>query len=449
MQAAWYDPALRPQNLRSAEGEPVWVQHPGTWNLEAGPDFLGAVALVGTDRRRLEGDVEIHLRASGWTQHGHATDPRYRGVRLHVTYYPGTVPEGSLPSGAVQISLKSALDASPSFAFEAIDLTAYPYAARADVPPCSQILRGWSVEARQALLDAAGQERLRRKAVRLAARIEMQGAPQVLYEEVMVALGYKHNKAPFRELAQRVPVDVLRSVSGGDPEAAHAVLLGVAGLLPSRLPPSWDDAARRQARALWDLWWKRRERWADGCMTPAAWRLAGVRPANHPHRRLRAAASLFTAAPRIETQWASSRVDPKTVRTLSDALAALPAGAWARRFSLGGKAQRTGSALLGPDRIRALLANVWLPFVAAQPGAQIPPGSLDALPCEGSHQILRQTAHDLFGRDHTRALYHTALREQGLLQIFHDFCMNDRSRCAACALPGHLASFRAARGAER
>jgi len=32
----------------------------------------------------LRGDVEIHLRASGWRSHGHAADPAYAGVVLHV-----------------------------------------------------------------------------------------------------------------------------------------------------------------------------------------------------------------------------------------------------------------------------------------------------------------------------------------------------------------------------
>ena len=83
MQALWYDGALRPESLRTVEGVPLKVIDPGTWNLEAGPDFLGAVVEVGGMRMR--GDVEVHLRAIDWTAHGHGTDPAYANVVVHVT----------------------------------------------------------------------------------------------------------------------------------------------------------------------------------------------------------------------------------------------------------------------------------------------------------------------------------------------------------------------------
>jgi hypothetical protein len=34
--------------------------------MEPGPDFLGAVLRIGPERRRIRGDVEIHLRPSDW-----------------------------------------------------------------------------------------------------------------------------------------------------------------------------------------------------------------------------------------------------------------------------------------------------------------------------------------------------------------------------------------------
>ena len=449
VQAAWYDPMWRPRELRSLDGEPVWVESPGVWNLEAGPDFLGAVLRVGRERRRVKGDAEIHLRASGWVQHGHADDPRYRGVRVHVTWFPGKVPPERLPPGTIQLSMQRALEANPHFSFEAMDLTAYPYAARAEVPPCSKVLRGWSVEERQALLDAAGHERLRRKAANLARRIETQGAAQALYEETMTALGYKHNKAPFRELAERVPVEALREVADGDAEAAYAVLLGVAGLLPEKAAAHWDAATRRYVRRLWDRWWKVRSRWEEECMTTDAWRVAGVRPANHPRRRLVAAAALWTARPKLEERWAAapSGDGARMVERASAELAAVPAGPyWGPRLSLGGKRALKPTALLGASRVRAMVMNVWLPYLAAQPGIEFGVEWLEALPRLGSHQILRQAAHDLFGRDHTLRLYGTAMREQGVLQIFQDFCMNDRSRCARCPFPERLAVFRGEQG---
>lgn len=113
LQCVWYDARWRPQRLTTRTGEPVEVDDPGVWNVEAGPDFLGAVLRLGSDRRRIEGDVEIHLRPADWKQHRHAGDSRYKRVKVHVTYYPGALEPGQLPPGTVELSLKEPLRADP------------------------------------------------------------------------------------------------------------------------------------------------------------------------------------------------------------------------------------------------------------------------------------------------------------------------------------------------
>lgn len=48
------------------------------------------------------------------------------------------------------------------------------------------------------------------------------------------------------------------------------------------------------------------------------------------------------------------------------------------------------------------------------------------LPAESRNQITRQTAHFVFGPDYNPAVFATALAQQGLLQLFHDYCLPDR-----------------------
>lgn len=420
LQCVWFDPALRPAHLVTASGEPVAVEDAGIWNAEAGPDFLGAALLVGRERRRIAGDVEVHVHPADWSAHAHAADPRYRRVRVHLTYFPGAA-EG-LPPGAIQVSLRDALAANPLFSFECIDVTAYPRAARAAVTPCFRMLHGWDPRDRGALLDAAGEERLRRKAERLAAAVLEKGEEQVVYEEVMCALGYQHNKGPFRRLAELVPAQVLREASRGKPETAYALLMGVAGLLPDQAPARWDDETRKFVRSLWDAWWKRRERWDGRTLSRADWRLAGLRPANRPERRLMAAACLFAEK--------RDALDAKDLRTCGEG------SYWARRLALGGKRQRNPMALIGQTRVDAIVNNVLVPMLAARGDkAEFEAGILKSLPPEEENSIVEQTARSLFGPDHSAALYRDGLRRQGLIQIFHDFCLNDRSRCASCGLP--------------
>jgi hypothetical protein len=429
LQCIWFDPELRPAVLKTGSGEDIVVEDPGVWNSEAGPDFLGAAIRIGPSRRRIAADVEIHLHPADWERHGHGSDPRYAKVRIHVTYFPGTLPEGHLPPGSVQIALKDALAANPLFSFENVDVTTYPQFARATPTPCSQILSAWTPDEKTALLQSAGEERLRRKAERLAATIQEKGADQILYEEVFCALGYKQNKAPFRRLAELVPLESLREDAGGDLKTAYAVLMGVAGLLPKQPKPGWDAETRLFIRTLWDLWWRKRERWENRIMPAGSWHLAGLRPANRPERRIMGAADLFVG----------HRIPEPTESFVSCARRWLESAEgiyWDRRLSFSGSRQKQSAALLGDTRIDAILNNVLIPFLAAH---GIPPSRwLNRLPVEADNAIVRQTALSLFGPDVPPSLCRDGLRQQGLIQIFHDYCLNDRSRCAACALPGLL-----------
>lgn len=445
LQCVWFDPALRPPNLRTREGEPAFVDFAGIWNLEAGPDFLGAALRVGKAARRIEGDVEVHIRPRDWRAHRHAEDPRDRRVRVHVTYFPGWREDDPFPAGTVQIALRDPLLANPYFSFDAVDLTAYPYAARQPGAPCSEILAAWTAEEKAALLTAAGHERLRRKSERLANAIQEKGPDQVLYEELLAALGYKQNKAACRLLAERLPVETLRREARGDAVAAYALLLGVADLLPPALRTAWDDETRAFVRRLWDIWWKRRAKYDHWLLSRSRWTLASVRPANHPARRLMAAAWCFTRTrPLAESLRELASSHPAAFAARAARLLEPPASTyWHHRVSWGGKRLARPLRLLGAQRFGALLANVVAPFLAAQGCAQpLRLGLLDFAPAEGEHAIVRQTAFTLFGPDHTALLYRSGLRRQGLVQIFHDFCLNDRSRCCACPLPAALSRFR-------
>jgi hypothetical protein len=158
-----------------------------------------------------------------------------------------------------------------------------------------------------------------------------------------------------------------------------------------------------------------------------------------------AAALLFTRPGDPADEWLTwaRTADPAAAAA---ALAAQCAGRhpeyWDRRLTFGGRPQPRPVALLGSERVDLLLNNVVLPFWAARGGDRLAAAFLDqGLPLEPRHAVARQTAHALFGPDHPESWYRDGLRQQGLVQIFHDFCLDDRSRCAACPLPADLPDF--------
>jgi hypothetical protein len=426
LQCVWFDPGLRPAVLTTAAGETVDVESPGRWNLEAGPDFLDASLLVRPNLRRVRGDVEIHVRPSDWNSHGHAYDERYRRVVAHVTYHGGVLPDYSLPPGALQIALEPLLAQDPRFSFDGIDVTAYPFSAREPGSALAARIAGWSPDQIEALLDAAGAERLRRKVRRLNACIDHLGREQALYEEVMGALGYKQNAAAFRRLARLVPVEDLRRVALGDAEVAHAILLGVGGLLPASTSARWDDETRLHVRRLWDLWWKHAAAWEDRVMARKDWTLSQLRPQNHPTRRLVAAAGLFSArVPLTQRLDSAMRNDPQEWLRVARELfrAPSPVAYWNRRLSLAGKPGATDIAFIGAGRLAAIISNVLVPYAALRKPQFVETRLLPVLPPETDNGLIREAAHQLLGPDHNPAMYRSGLRQQGLLQIYFDFCV--------------------------
>ena len=257
VQAIWYDPSLRPMCLRTVRGGDVAVVDPGIWNLESGPDFRHAVLEFGRDRRRIEGDVEVHLKPADWTLHGHGGDPAYRNVVAHVTWYQGD-PPADLPPGCASVCIGNFLRARNDFSPDEIDVAAYPYAKLpATERPCERFF-GRNPDLGLEVLREAGQRRLFIKARRLKNRFLRVGDPeQVFYEEMFAAFGYARNSVPFRALAERLPLQDLP----GSEEMAYEALNSVASLEVAAVHP---------------------------------WCRANVRPGNRPDVRMADAAAMFT-----------------------------------------------------------------------------------------------------------------------------------------------------------
>ena len=257
VQAMWYDSALRPECLRTVSGREVSVIDPGIWNLESGPDFRHAVLELGRDRRMVKGDVEVHLKPSDWTLHGHSRDSAYRNVVMHVTWRNG-MPPADLPSGCESVCIGEIMRARNDFSPDEIDVAAYPYAKLpASERPCERFF-GRNPDFGLEVLREAGQRRLRIKAHCLRKRFLRTGDPeQVFYEEMFAAFGYGKNSIPFRALAERLPLQDLPDSE----EMACEALNSVAGLEVAKIH---------------------------------SWCRADVRPANRPEVRIMDAAAMFT-----------------------------------------------------------------------------------------------------------------------------------------------------------
>jgi hypothetical protein len=413
------------------------VLHPGFASAEGGPDFRGAV-LQFENEKHISGDVEIDLQAAGWHAHGHDKNPNFKNVILHAVW------DGTLNSGSARtfplatLPLKHFLDAPlAELALALENESGLPENLRGK---CSAPLRELSEPQLTELLRAAAKVRFQNKASAILSRAKNSGWEQALWENLFRALGYKHNVWPMQNLAETK----LRWTRGAASAfEIQARLLGVSGLLP-------DDLTRAQKssdtflRRAWDFWWRDRDEFSDCALPRTVWKFHGLRPANHPQRRL-ALASHWLAAEnlvsKIEAWCAAELPDKKLLESLHEIFQVERDEFWSWHWTFKSARMIKPLPLLGEARITDLAVNVVLPWlwIRAKEGRNEKlqrevERRFFAWPAAEDNSVLKLARQRLLGTSNARALKDAA-RQQGLMQIVRDFCEHSNAVCADCRFP--------------
>jgi hypothetical protein len=254
-------------------------------------------------------------------------------------------------------------------------------------------------------MEAAASFRLRRKCEIFQRAARLRGREEALFEAVAAAMGFKNNKIPFLLVAQRA------SLARAKSEIGEALLFGLSGFLSAGNFDQGDNDTRVYLKRLWEQWWTVRDRERRLILPESAWSYSAVRPANHPHRRMGALATVARCFAPIRRA-----VDKGTGVDFAAAFAALEHSFWQKHCSLVGDVLPKTTALVGDDRVVDLSINVFLPaqpFETAWLQLCSTPG-----PTPGG-RILR-TLEWLVGEARP-AHFRSAMCQQGLLQLAEDF----------------------------
>ncbi len=422
IQARWFAGEFGTSFVSTA-GDQVEVVQFGTWNREAGPDFRdAAVRLNGGDS--IVGCIEIDLTDRSWESHGHAINPAFETTVLHVFVHQG------------ERAFFTRTTANRNVPQVRIDLSALAETFSLNIPlarsgRCQAPLQGLPKEKVHAVLQSAAQFRLRQKAARLRRTMDCHGHDEALFQEIAAALGYKENKLPFTLLAQRLSLKFLRQ---NTPDA-ESLLFGFAGFLETPDLATYETGTRDYVRSLWDRWWPRRGEMQRLVLPRKTWRMSGTRPLNHPHRRLAALALLACHWPKLRR--ASEKQGAASLRKF---FGALDHPFWQLHYTLTSEPAAKAMALLGESRIRDILANIFFPLWSLESESIWP--EYAQLPASLSNRRVETAAARLFGADERRPLFlKTVVQQQGLLQIYEDFCLQDNSDCAQCPFPEQMAKW--------
>jgi hypothetical protein len=428
VQALWFEQFYRPK-LRTDDGRSVEIIQPGFWNHAAGPDFSRAALRWAGTTEPVVGDVEVHLRADDWHLHGHHADPAYDGTILHVVwearkeqaFFPATSAFRRVPQVVLGTQLLAPwTELQPLCA----DLVQHPRPG-AVAGRCSATLAALPAARVLEILRTAGRFRLRHKARRWHWRREVAGNDQALFEALAEALGFHANQVPMRLVAQRLPYALLRKL-GAKERLAH--LFGLAGFLPDESLARLRAEPRGWLRELWEIWWKARGPLDYALLGRRHWKLAGLRPLNRPERRLAALAQVVGILPKL-----LAALERRDDERFADLLLGLRDEFWEKHATLTGGELAAPCRPLGEERVHDILINVFWPLVSLDDEAKAELGlmKMKSAPNNASRiATQRMLLAPLSAKQQREALV-----QQGLLQIYRDYCLTDCSQCQSCTFP--------------
>ncbi len=416
LQYAWLSRQFDAEDLLTTDEQPVEIIRPGVQNPDQGPDFLQAHIRIGSVD--WHGHVEIHVDGNDWFAHEHHTDPNYNNVILHVVDTLGKrVPQRADGSWIPEISLGDRLN--PHF------LERYDFLMQNDASiACSSLVNAVPGPVRLQALEKAGWERMISRIETFEEALRGLGYlwEELIWVQLMGALGGKVNKLSFQEIAHRLPYRVL-SRYREQPQQLEALLLGTAGLLQQ---PALDDEP--YVLRLREDWQHLSRKHAIDPLQPDQVKYGRLRPANFPDLRLAQAAAFVQLMPGLLQLTAEVEQIPEQAKLV------LPTDYWLTHYRLGRPSKKRMKPV-GKSFLNNLMINCFVPMAFLYYKTLDRPAEmqrvfelLQSLPKE-SNRITRQYDELGFGMA-------SAYDTQAAIELHRHYCQP--RRCVDCPIGQHI-----------
>ncbi len=431
LQSLWFAGEFGAE-FTTVDGQRVTIRDFGVWNSGAGPDFAHCAVLYNGEV--LTGDIELDPDVRDWERHGHGGNADYNRVVLHLFIH--APPEGRAFSRTAEHREVQQVQLTAAMLGDAFAKPVHLAAAR--LGRCATPLRAMGETSLRSFIEASAQFRLLRKSKRVHQCVTAHGREQAIFQSLAQTLGYRQNQRPFMVLAQRLP---LRGLLSMEPAAREALLFGVSGFLEATPYDAAKDATRDYLRQLWEHWWKLRGEYSRWREPPQElpWKIVGTRPGNHPQRRLGALAAMLNAWGKISHPL--KRPETWNRESWTKMLVSLRHSYWDQHYTLTAAPSAKPLAMIGETRVNEMLANVVYPLLLPERPA-VWAEYLD-LPALLDNQKVRRASLRLFGDSPLAPMFQKKLHhQQGLLQIYEDFCLEDDSACAECPFPERVMQWK-------
>ncbi|NJC27296.1 DUF2851 family protein [Neolewinella antarctica] len=409
----WRQARFDLRQLKTTTGAPISVQHFGEHNHDAGPDFSSGQIRI--DGMQWAGNVEMHVNASEWYEHGHDTDLAYDNVILHVVYeedrpvyrtngqrIPCLELHGRIPPGIYQSYWR---------------LLHNEYWI-----PCEHQLHLVDEPTKRQWIDNILHERLRAKSERILERLAANGRDweETFYQFLARALGGRVNADAMEMLARSLPFRVLLKHKHSLVQL-EALFFGQSGLLPEKCTgeEAYVTLLRREYALL-------KAKHGLRPIPTTAWRYLRLRPNNFPTIRI---AQLSTMVYRTGQLFGKS-LAAADAKELANMFEIELSNYWRTHYRFGKEGQ-AGRRRLGTDMINSILINTVAPALVAysrhRSDARYYDRATDllrTLPAENNKVMRKWSQLGLAPNN--------AGNSQALLELKTSYCA--KTRCTDCAI---------------
>lgn len=398
-------------DLRTTEGQPLEILHPGEWNRHAGPDFFNARIRIGDTL--WAGNVEIHLNASDWLAHGHETDRMYDTVVLHVVFdedKPVCRPDGQrVPC----LELRRRIPPNLLDKYHRLEHE------RAWIP-CEKTFSEVPEIVRRNWLDRLLVERLEEKTNAVADLVSATGMQweEAFYQQLTRNFGLKINVEPFEALARAVPYRLVAKHQDSLFQL-EALLFGQAGMLEGPFEEDYPKALAKEYRFL-------RHKYDLKPLSGSQWKFFRLRPVAFPTVRIAQLAALMHQS----TLMFSMILATSRIAEVEFLFRAPVSPYWRTHFRFD-KSTPPREKPLGREFVHLLLINTVAPLLFHYGRSRHLPEHqdralqlLEGLPPESNTIIANWAALGQEAED--------AAQSQALLHLKTRYC--DGKRCLECAI---------------
>lgn len=408
LQFIWKQNLFSKSKQFSTKGNEIEIIDVGKQNFDSGPDFFDA--RIKLDNVLWAGNVEIHLKASSWYQHGHHKDSAYDNVILHVVLEDdaSVVLKNDREIPCLQLQFTPDL------------LSNYQMLMSSQRwIPCFDEIKNVEKFFVNNWLDRMLLERLERKSKEVEAiLIESNNSwEDTLYQILARYFGMKVNADPFQQLARSIPLKFLAKQKNSLFQL-EAMLFGQSGLFEKYdCDDDYLNRLRKEYKFLADKFQLK-------AMSSNQWKWLRLRPPNFPTVRIAQFASLVYLSESLFSKF----IKAENIADISSLLKCEASDYWTTHYQFGIESSEKKKAI-GRSGVDALIINCVVPILFLY----------------GKHQdsqVLKDKACDLLSQLSSEkntiikkwkecgVVVKTAYQSQALLQLKSKYC--DQSNCLQC-----------------